>query len=196
MSNKITTSNTDKQVIGLISGLLPGDHSVELFGIRETRKVYGLTNGKTVPFYKIPPTLKAQIFEKMLSDKVAMQDLKHLQNDEALEEYAFCIYGDADGVPDFTATGITTSENFTCGNNCKCLKWETKKVAIDGNNLTPRELEVTKQLARDKPDKAIADELKISHHTLRQHKRNIYDKAGVQSRSGLIEKGYKQRVIL
>ncbi|OIQ22013.1 MAG: helix-turn-helix transcriptional regulator [Flavobacterium sp. MedPE-SWcel] len=196
MHSKSTKDNQFKQAFSLIPGLLPGDHSTELFGDRETRKVYGVSDGKTIPFYNIPPTLKAQIFEKMLSDKIAMQDLEHLQHDEALEEYAFCIYGDADGVADFTENGTNnSSENFTCGENCKCLKWNSKQISINGNNLTPREVQVTKQLASDKPDKAIADELKISTHTLTQHKRSLYEKAGVQSRSGLLEKGYQQRVI-
>lgn len=196
MYHKITTKNPDGQVFKLPAGIIPGDYATELFGVRETRKVFAICNGATVPFGSINPELKARIFDKMLKDDAAMADLQGLSYEEALEEYAFCLYGLADEAPDFSACGSPgPAENFRCGGNCRCMKWASKQITINGQQLTPREVEVTEMLNSDMPDKQIADLLKISPNTLTQHKRNLYDKAGVKSRPGLIEKAFTHRVI-
>ncbi|MFP9099105.1 helix-turn-helix transcriptional regulator [Flavobacterium sp. RHBU_24] len=69
-----------------------------------------------------------------------------------------------------------------------------QKISINGAALTPREVETVKHLASDKPDKQIAHEMGISTHTLVQHKANVYRKADVQSRPGLITKAFNQSI--
>ena len=68
-----------------------GDTSTELFGCRETKRVFALSNGHTVKFEELHPTKRALIFEKLLSDEVAVQDLKDLPQAEAIERFAFCV---------------------------------------------------------------------------------------------------------
>lgn len=197
MFDKLTKKKQNKQGQLPIAGLLPGDYATELFGVKETRKVFGICNGCTIPFLHIHPDLKAELFTMLLEDDKAMQDLKDMTAEAALEEYAFCLYGDADGTPDFDANGKPgTSENFTCGKNCRCLNWKNKRVNINGNPLTRREVEVTQKLASDMVDKQIAAELNISTHTLTQHKRNLFEKANVSTRTGLVQKSYNERLIL
>lgn len=178
------------------AGLLPGDFSVELFGVRETRKVFAMCNGSTIPFKHIPDDIRAIIFEQMLRDPIAMEDLRHLPHEEALEEYAFCRYGSIDSAADFTASGQTGEpENFVCGTNCRCLKWESKQITINGNALTPHEVRVVNMLASDRPDKQVAAELSIAPTTLDTHKNHIYKKAGVHSKAGLATVAINQNVI-
>jgi len=180
----------------LPAGLLPGDFSLELFGVRETRKVFALSDGSTIPFNKIPPEIKALLFEQMLRDDIAMDDLKDLPHDEALEEYAFCMYGAADSKADFTPDGLPgEAENFICGVNCRCLQWRKKQLTLNGNRLTPHEVRVIHMLASDRPDKQVAAELSIAPATLDTHKNNIYKKGGVQSKAGLITEAINQNVI-
>jgi DNA-binding CsgD family transcriptional regulator len=50
-------------------------------------------------------------------------------------------------------------------------------------DLTPRELEVLRHLARGESDREIADVLFISHHTVMKHVANILGKMGVASRT-------------
>ena len=50
--------------------------------------------------------------------------------------------------------------------------------------LTDREVEVLRQVAQAKPNKAIAQALVISDETVRNHVRHIYEKIGVSSRAG------------
>jgi len=193
MSDKFTKQNVIHQ---LPAGLLKGDNRTELIGIRETHKVIFMTNGKTKPFATIDPYKKALIFEQMLSDAPAMEALKELSFDEALESYAFCVYGAANAEPDFNENGeLQKTENFLCSNNCQCLKWETKNIAINGNKLTPRELEIVKLLASDLADKQLADQLNIKESTLNTHKSHLFEKFQVQSTRGLITKAIANKII-
>lgn len=178
------------------AGLMLGDTSTELFGCRDTKKVFALSNGQTIKFEELHPTKRALIFEKLLSDDVALEDLKTLSQAEAIERFAFCVYGAADHEPDFDSKGnLKQADNFICSNNCMCLKWCSKNITIDGNKLTPRELEIVTLLASDKPDKQIADELEITESTLNTHKKHLFEKFNVYSKSGLITKAISNKII-
>ena len=173
-----------------------GDTSTELFGCRETKRVYALSNGQTIKFEELHPSKRALIFEKLLSDEAAIADLKNLPQAEAIEQFAFCVYGAADHEPDFDSNGnLKQADNFICSNNCKCLKWESKNISIHGNRLTPREIEIVTLLASDKPDKQIADELEITESTLNTHKKHLFEKFNVYSKSGLITKAITNKII-
>ena len=196
MKDKCNTKKQDSQVHTLPAGLIPGDHRTELFGIRETRKVFALSNGRTIPFAQINPAQKAEIFELMLKDPIALNDLRNMDHDAALEEFAFCMYGDADNTPDFLPSGAAgPSENFRCSANCRCLAWKSKCIMLNGNKLTPHQVKISQELASDKPDKAIAANLNIAHSTLKVHKQNLFNVAGVASRGGFVRKAMKHKVI-
>lgn len=187
---------TNSLIHQIPAGLMIGDTSTELFGCRDTKRVYALSNGHTIKFEDLSPKKRALIFEKLLSDDVAIEDLKHLTQAEAIEHYAFCIYGAADHEPDFDANGnLKKADNFICSNNCQCLKWLSKSISIDGNKLTPREFQIVTHLASDKPDKVIADELGITESTLNTHKKHLFEKFHVQSKSGLITKAISNKII-
>lgn len=196
MKDKFKPKIPDLQVHKLPAGIIPGDYNTELIGVRETRKVFAICNGATIPFIKINPVLKAMIFEQMLKDPIAVYDLRHLEADEALEEYAFCLYGQADDAPDFTPAGtLGKPENFTCGANCICLKWESKNITLNGHKLTPHQVNITQQLATDKADKQIADLLCISQDTLNSHKRKLFDYAGVKSKTGFARRAVTEKIV-
>jgi len=193
MEHKSTIKNEIHQIP---AGLLIGDRQTEIFGCRSTKKTFYVTNGQTFQFAKLEPSKKAQIFEQLLKDDVAFEDLKHLSHEEATEKFAFCVYGAADHVADFTECGkLNKADNFICSNNCQCLKWKSKSIAIDGKPLTVREIQIVTLMASDMPDKKIAAELKIAQSTLNTHKQNLFEKAGVQSKTGLITKAINQKII-
>lgn len=191
--DKFTTNPLIHQIP---AGIMIGDKRTEMFGCRETKRVFALSDGKTIPFQELNPIKRALIFEKLLSDEAAINDLKELPQAEAIERFAFCIFGAADHEPDFCENGkLKEADNFICSNNCKCLKWNSKNISIDGNRLTPRELEIVTLLASDKPDKQIADELEISESTLNTHKKHLFEKFNVYSKSGLITKAITNKII-
>lgn len=193
MNDKITTISHIHQIP---AGLLMGDKRTEIFGCKETKRAFFLTDGKTYSFEDLKGELKAQLFAELLNDDIAIEDLKHLSQNEAIEKFAFCNYGAADHEPDFCEEGLLKKpDNFICSNNCMCLKWKSKKITIDGIALTPRELEIITLMASDLADKQIAHRLNISESTLNTHKHNLFEKANVQSKTGLITKAVQQKII-
>ena len=53
---------------------------------------------------------------------------------------------------------------------------------VDGEQLTQREIEILRLLARGRDTQAIADELTISSNTVRTHLQNIFGKLGAHSK--------------
>ena len=70
---------------------------------------------------------------------------------------------------------------------------EIKKPSAEFEQLTPRELEILSLLAKGFLYKEIADQLKISLHTVRGHVHLVYGKLHVQSRSEAIIKFLGQK---
>ena len=58
-------------------------------------------------------------------------------------------------------------------------------LALEGYGLTPREVEVTRLIARGLSTDEIASTLFLSRHTIRDHLKSIFEKVGVSSRSEL-----------
>lgn len=198
MFDKSTTivANTQHRIHRLPAGMMQGDLSTEIFACRESKSVYALSDGKSIPFNQLNSKFRAQIFEKLLDDPKAIEDLKHLSAEDATEKFAFCIYGACDSNPDFCANGILKeADNFICSDSCTCLKWSSKNIKLNGNVLTSKEIQVIQLLATDLSDKMIADRLDITPSTLDTHKAHLFEKAGVHSKNGLIVAAIDQKII-
>lgn len=198
MNSKSTTNvaNSQQFIHQLPAGIIQGDKRTELFGCRETKKLFAVSDGKTIPFSEISHALKAQIFQKYLQDVKAMNDLSHLPLSDALEKFAYCVYGALDHEPDFDDSGrLKAADNFICSPECTCLTWSSKSITVDGNALTVREIQIIQLLASDSPDKQIADLLKITTSTLDSHKQNLFRKFNVFSTKGMITKAIGQKII-
>ena len=198
MHGKFTTNVGKNQhlIHRLPAGMMHDDASTELFGCRTSKKMFAISKGTTIPFEKLEPTKRAKIFERLLNDPVAMEDLKHLSQNEAIENFAFCVFGAADSEADFCNTGeLKEADNFICSNNCKCLKWQSKKITVDGEQLTSRQLEIAQLLATDLCDKQIADKLGITISTLDTHKKTLFEKCNVHSKTALVIKLIDEKII-
>lgn len=146
--------NTKNEIHQIPAGVKIGDMRTEIFGDRKTKKAFFITNSQTHRFNELGGDLKAQLFQQLLTDDVAFRDLKDLEVEDAIEKFSFCIYGAADHVADFTEEGkLNKADNFLCSTNCKCLKWKSKSINIDGNPLTTREIQIVNLMASDLPDK-------------------------------------------
>jgi len=60
--------------------------------------------------------------------------------------------------------------------------------SLDTEMLTSREREVFNLLLTDKPPKEIASFMKVSYYTVDFHRKNLYRKLGIQSRTELFAK--------
>jgi DNA-binding CsgD family transcriptional regulator len=65
---------------------------------------------------------------------------------------------------------------------------EIAPIVVEAYGLTPREVEVTKLIARGLSTDEIAAELFLSRHTVRDHLKAIFEKVGVSSRGELTSK--------
>jgi DNA-binding NarL/FixJ family response regulator len=65
---------------------------------------------------------------------------------------------------------------------------EVAPLIVDAYELTPREVDVTRALARGLTTNEIARELHLSRYTVQDHLKAVYGKAGVSSRGELVAK--------
>lgn len=63
-------------------------------------------------------------------------------------------------------------------------------------DLTPRELEVLRLLAEGLPNKAIAQRLGVSDHTVKFHVNSLFNKLGVQSRTEAVVRATRLGLVL
>jgi DNA-binding CsgD family transcriptional regulator len=65
---------------------------------------------------------------------------------------------------------------------------EVAPLIVEAYELTPREVDVTRALARGLTTNEIAGELFLSRYTVQDHLKSVYEKAGVSSRGELVAK--------
>lgn len=66
------------------------------------------------------------------------------------------------------------------------LPYDAWRVIANALRISDRELQIVQGIFDDRKEFAIADELKISVHTVHTHLERLYRKLGVSSRVGLV----------
>jgi DNA-binding CsgD family transcriptional regulator len=61
-------------------------------------------------------------------------------------------------------------------------QWELVRERL---NVRPRELQVVRLVLQEKSERAVARELEISKHTVREHLKHAYRRMGIHSRTAL-----------
>jgi len=179
-----------------VAGTLPGDGNIEFIGIPSTKEVVWFQFGNQHAFKHLPKKYITSLDLMFNRDHRAQIDIKAMADEKIrqLELYTYFVYGDADFYPDIVNGKLQPAENYRHDENCVSLKWMSKDITINGAPLNTRELKICDLILCNLPDKAIASELGIAHSTFDIHKRNLYKKAGAQSKGAFILTLVKERI--
>ena len=185
------------QTNGLAQKLIKRSKSIEFFGDRATKKVYYLKEGQTYSFNDLDPAhfctmhnaLMRTKSTKIIINRIAPGDIKR-----QVELFTYYYYGALDGDPDIKNGELQPHENFRHERECLSLQFTCKKLRIDNQALTPREVQIIDLIYQDYPDKHIRAELGIAQATLTTLKGKLFRKAKVASKVGLIRKAVEQQI--
>ncbi|WP_435263396.1 helix-turn-helix transcriptional regulator [Tenacibaculum sp. nBUS_03] len=192
--NKSTKNEAQQQIV---AGFLPSDSNIEFAGIKNTKEVVYIQNGKTHQFSDLPLKYVAQLKAKYNSDKPAQEFLSKVTSlpSKQLELYTYYLYGAIDTTPDILDGVLQEPENFRDSDNCPSMIFKHKVFKIQDYILTPREILITDFFKKDLTDKRIADSLNISHSYLDYLKRELFKKCGVTNKTAFVLKAQKYGVI-
>lgn len=151
-----------------------------------------LCNGLAQKFEEIPInvlTVFAQALDADDKANEALDDMELIYPMERLKQYVSCNFGGYDNSCDLQ-DGQLHPEYWDCGhrNNCphegKLCKLMQSADKLE--TITPREVEVMKNIATGMPDKQIAERMGISFFTVRNHLRALYRKTNSHCKASLI----------
>jgi DNA-binding CsgD family transcriptional regulator len=129
-------------------------------------------------------------FEVDLSvDKKAQDGLKlmRIKPDKQLEQYAICLHGGLDDLPDIDEKGKTTFEFFDCGKrgHCPGEGLVCKNMVCENGTLSPRLIKYLTYTALDMHDKDIAEAMGVKLSTIATFRKRAQGAIGVNSKSAL-----------
>ena len=205
MSKSTTKSNTPQQ---LIAGITKNDKAIEFFAIKETKEVMFLQNGKTHLFKDLPGFAVKALVNAYEQDREAKHILSNLKDENnqpvnlnyarQVELYTYFCYGSLDHQPDIIDGCLQEPENFRETKDCISLNFRRKQIKIGGQVLKPREVMMIDLFAdsRNFTGAVIADKMGIAESTFNQHKRELFNRAGVMTTTALMIKAVREQVIV
>lgn len=198
MQSKSTVKPVNQQE--LIAGICQEDSSIEFFGIKKTRKVKFMTNGKTYNFNELkgkPAAAIAAAFSRNEPAKLFFarykENGKPVNHARKLELFVFFNYGGLDHQADYKDGRLQTVENYRTTEYCPSLCF--KSLRIDGQELTSREIMMLDCYAKDYTNTRTAGLLGITLSTFDYHNRNLLIKANVITKTALMIKAAKQGLL-
>ena len=200
MNNKSKQPNSQHQ--NLPAGMNANDHNIEFVGNKKDKTVIWLRCGHSNTFNTLPKAIYKSLEELFLTDHEAVKFITGNYKDEAhdlqrlTEIYTYYYYGQLDSTPDVVDGQLQKPENFRESSNCPSINFSNTYIDINGVHLSPRDLTIIDNMVNGYPDKLIAHNLGICHSTFDFHKRNLFKKLGVQSKTELIVECFKNNVAL
>ena len=197
MKHKSTTSLQHSQ--HLIAGLLKKDCGIEFFGIPETLEVQWIQNGQVHSFKKLSPADFSRLVNAYKSNAEALQHIScRVENGSfvsltrQVELYTYFMYGGLDGNPDLVNDELQEPENYRHSRDCISLKF--KKIKLNGSPLKPREVQMIDLFIEDDKDDVIAEKMGIAVSTYNQHKKELFTKTGLHTKTAVSVAAVRQRI--
>lgn len=86
-------------------------------------------------------------------------------------------------------------KQFFCGQVLDIISEENEK-GCEGVELTEREVDIIKLIAKGYTNKEVADQLNISAHTVNTHRKNIMAKLNIKNVAGLVVYAFQEDLFL
>lgn len=157
--------------------LFNGSHEFFSVGI-DKRK---LCNGLSESIHILSHNFTVLLADELRKDLKAQKSLTKLgltKESDRIQKFYECNYSAFDAHPDITEDGeLGPREYVQCAMREGACPFENK-LCRNPMNLTNRETQVAKRIARGHMDIEICSELFMSGHTLRNHKNKIESKIG------------------
>ena len=190
----------------LIAGLVPGSEDIEFYGIPETKEVRWLQNGQDHAFKDLSPRHYMMLLNAYMCDASARRLLESITDSSGRQLkfdvtkqvmlYTYYCYGDLDSQPDIKNGKLQPAENYRHERECISLQFDSKEITLNGIPLKNREIRMIDSFSQEDKDEIVALELGIVRHTLNQHKKKLFQKAGVYSKIGLVVKAFEERILI
>lgn len=159
-----------------------------------------LASGSMKSFQHFPDEVIDLIKEDMKEHPLTIIALEAMGISDIMKQirqYIICRFGNFDDRADLTPEGITITEYYNCGQHGTC-EYEgilCQLVPAPGGKISTRELQIIQYIARDLPNKMIADDLDISVNTVSSHIANIQLKTGTHSKAGIVAWASENHII-
>ena len=180
----------------LLLGLAIAPNSMEFFGDRASKEVFYIQAGRLHAFNELPPKVFLQLLNAYNQDKKARYLLSNLTHSDGtplnlsvtrkIELYTYYCYGGLDNMPDVVDGVLQQPENYRHEQDCISRAFDSKTFTLAGRPLKNREIDMIDLFAQDYKDEVVAQELGITRSTLGAHKKSLFKKGNVMTKTGLM----------
>ncbi|MEY4874904.1 MAG: hypothetical protein RL708_53 [Bacteroidota bacterium] len=210
---KIIIADDHKMMIDGLLSMLSDEKNMEIIGVanngEEVLKILETKNADLVLTDINMPLMNGIELTKALKQKYSsikilalsmFGDIEHIQEmlNAGISGYVLKNTGNKELVDAINsiANGGTYYDNDVAAEMMRSLTQSNqKKVAIEKVNLTDREIEIVKLIAKEMNNAAIGDALFISERTVESHRKNIYRKTNTTNIVGLLKFAFANGLI-
>jgi DNA-binding CsgD family transcriptional regulator len=171
------------------------NQSQEYFVIEES--INRMTNGHIEQVTSLPIEFYELLLKELSNDKEAQEGLNKMgvtNEKDRIYQYFKCNYSAYDSIPDIDATGqLGAKEYVSCSRRENCPGEGLACKAPSA--LSRRQIQIVKRIGAGQMDAEICSDLKISIHTLRNHKNNIEKKIGRTGKIAIAVWSVEQKIV-
>ncbi len=146
-----------------------------------------IQKGKVLPFCEISLDTLALIDQEIKNDPAAYLELIDMYADSKIkrtEQFIKCRFGGLDFTADIKDGKLQDGEYWDCPmhGNCKSEGILCKLPTHNGKRLDKVEIKLLQQMATNKTNDVIAEDLGVALGTFHKIKKNLYEKIGIQTK--------------
>lgn len=182
--------------IQIPSGLV--DENIELFSVNG--KMMATHSGAVKNLFELPESFIKKLTDEMHEFPSVVKALEiagFTSLNAQLEKYAECKFGGFDLAADFKDGQFSEAEYHECGyrGSCPMEGIVCGFFKVNGQIITPFEIQIIKYLATEDTLPVIAEKLQVSMNNFESKKQILFKKMTVLSRAKLVARGYDLQIL-